>query len=225
MTGSFAELPQRRVSSMRRCCVDPGLDAGDLVSTPAPAMAVSSDESTKGPPSFEHLDLNLMPRPFRIEKKKATARRNKTVKQIIAEAARKEASATGTQSNSGSSTPRHSLGGDGPAGGPAGGPGHVVQAAQRLSSLVLERNLQAAMAGAPSVQGPGITYSNIESAPSLDPSSQRRYCDITGLPALYTDPKTRLRYHNREVYAYIKAMPPSSLEAYLALRGANTVLK
>ncbi len=49
-------------------------------------------------------------------------------------------------------------------------------------------------------RGRRLTYTNIESAPSFHPSSQKKYCDITGLPAPYTDPKTRLRYHNKEVF-------------------------
>ena len=73
--------------------------------------------------------------------------------------------------------------------------------------------------------GPAPTYTNIESAPSFHPSSQRRYCDITGLPAPYTDPKTRLRYHNKEVFGSIRTMPSNVTEGFLAARGAHTVLK
>jgi len=69
------------------------------------------------------------------------------------------------------------------------------------------------------------TYANIESAPSLHPANARKWCDVTGLPARYTDPKTRLRYVDREVYAVIGALPPGGAERYLELRGANVVLK
>lgn len=70
-----------------------------------------------------------------------------------------------------------------------------------------------------------VTYTNIESAPSLHPSGRKHYCDVTGLPAPYTDPKTRLRYHNVEVFHLIRTMPQSTTEGYLGARGAHTVLK
>ena len=73
--------------------------------------------------------------------------------------------------------------------------------------------------------GMAVTYTNIESAPSLHPSSQRRYCDVTGLSAPYTDPKSRLRYHNKEIFALIRGMNQASTEQYLAARGAHVVLK
>ncbi|KLJ12355.1 hypothetical protein EMPG_09520 [Blastomyces silverae] len=63
--------------------------------------------------------------------------------------------------------------------------------------------------------GPAVTYTNIESAPSLHPSSQKRYCDITGLPAPYTDPKTRLRYHDKEVFAVVRTLGQGVAESYL----------
>lgn len=73
--------------------------------------------------------------------------------------------------------------------------------------------------------GPAVTYTNIESAPSLHPSSQKRYCDITGLPAPYTDPKTRLRYHDKEVFAVVRSLGQGVAESYLEVRGAHVVLK
>jgi len=100
--------------------------------------------------------------------------------------------------------------------------------------LVLERSLgvpkQPAADVASSVGGGGgpsmsVTYTNIESAPSLHPSSQKKYCDVTGLPTSYTDPKSRLRYFNAEIYNYIRVMPQGQKEGYLAARGAHTILK
>ncbi|WFD03770.1 chromatin-remodeling complex subunit ies6 [Malassezia obtusa] len=46
------------------------------------------------------------------------------------------------------------------------------------------------------------TYTSVEAPPSLLPA--KRYCDVTGLQALYTDPKTRLRYHSAEIYDIIR---------------------
>ncbi|KAG9295716.1 hypothetical protein G9A89_001733 [Geosiphon pyriformis] len=67
------------------------------------------------------------------------------------------------------------------------------------------------------------TYSNIEAPPSLIP--QKKYCDITGLEAKYTDPKTRLRYYSSEVYKEIKQMSPGVVQDYLGLRNAAVVLR
>ncbi|CAG8451009.1 5599_t:CDS:2 [Diversispora eburnea] len=67
------------------------------------------------------------------------------------------------------------------------------------------------------------TYSNIEAPPSIIP--QKKYCDITGLEAKYTDPKTRLRYHSAEVYKEIKQLAPGVVQDYLGLRHAAVVLR
>ena len=80
-------------------------------------------------------------------------------------------------------------------------------------------------ASAGSSSGPIPTYTNIESAPSLHPASRRHYCDVTGLPAPYTDPKTRLRYHNGEVFGLVRTLGTQAAEGYLEARGAHTVLK
>ncbi|KAJ2007693.1 chromatin-remodeling complex subunit ies6 [Coemansia thaxteri] len=67
------------------------------------------------------------------------------------------------------------------------------------------------------------TYWSIDAPPSLIP--QKKYCDVTGLPAKYTDPKTNVRYHSAEVYQIVKSLPPGSEQQYLALRNASVVLK
>lgn len=131
-------------------------------------------------------------------------------------------------STSGSTTPATAAAASGD-----GFPPNLAQANRSLSKLVLEKNLRTGgNGGAPSVamvvatlgaSAPTVTYTNIESAPSLAP--QRRYCDITGLNAPYTDPKTRLRYHNSEVFAVIRGFQQGVAEQYLEMRGAHTVLK
>lgn len=99
---------------------------------------------------------------------------------------------------------------------------NLAQASRSLGKLVLEKSLQATAAAKP-LGSVGVTYTNIESAPSLAP--QRKYCDITGLKGSYQDPKTRLRYHNAEVFGLIRALPQGYAEQYLEARGAHTVLK
>jgi INO80 complex subunit C len=113
---------------------------------------------------------------------------------------------------------------------------NLAQASRSLSKLVLEKSLNVAgghrgatngagltVAGSGVSTAPSATYTNIESAPSLEHS--RRYCDVTGLPAPYMDPKTRMRYHNREVFAMIRSLPQGAAEQFLEARGAHTVLK
>ncbi|EOD49082.1 putative chromatin-remodeling complex subunit ies6 protein [Neofusicoccum parvum UCRNP2] len=171
---------------------------------------------------LDRLDMFRVHKPFRNPSWKPPQRRNKNVKQIIAEAQRKEASVMATQNNSGSSTPAV-LGGTGtatPANGSSSSSSNIAQAAQNLSAMVLEKNGRAAAGMA---TGPAVTFTNIEAPPSLQ--VKRKYCDITGLPAAYTDPKTRLRYHNSEIFGTIRSMGQSTTESYLAARGAHTVLK
>jgi len=175
---------------------------------------------------LDQLDLALRPKPFRSTRWKPSQRRNKNIKQIVTEASRKEASVMATQDNSGSSTPNplSSAMNTGaatplPTNGASSHP-NISQAAQNLSTMVLERNLQAAMSS-----GPIATYTNIESAPSLHPAHQKHYCDITGLPAPYTDPKSRLRYHNKEVFDVVRSLSQGVAERYLEARGAHVVLK
>lgn len=98
---------------------------------------------------------------------------------------------------------------------------NIAQAAQSLSTLVLEKNLQRNALPV----GPAVTYTNIESAPSLHPAHSKHYCDITGLPSRYTDPKSRLRYHDKEVFGVVRTLPQGVAENYLAARGAHVVLK
>ncbi|KAF8996017.1 hypothetical protein BDQ17DRAFT_1364945 [Cyathus striatus] len=67
------------------------------------------------------------------------------------------------------------------------------------------------------------TYSSIEVPPSVLP--QKRYCDITGLEAPYTDPATGLRYHDKSVYELIKGLSVSTAKEYLSARGVNSIVK
>ncbi|KAI9721019.1 MAG: hypothetical protein M1812_002498 [Candelaria pacifica] len=198
---------------------------------------------------LDNLDIARLPRTFRSRTWKPSQRRNKNIKQIITEASRKEASlippTTTTTDNSGTSTPLplppaqsqnnlSSTANNGNLQPPNGSTqngirngaaqSNISQAAQNLSSLALSPiptpNSTTIISTYPSA-----TYTNIESAPSLHPGHQRHYCDITGLPAPYTDPKTRLRYHNKEVFSVVRGLGQGVAEQYLEARGAHTVLK
>ncbi|ORY81749.1 hypothetical protein BCR35DRAFT_265619, partial [Leucosporidium creatinivorum] len=63
----------------------------------------------------------------------------------------------------------------------------------------------------------------VEAPPSVVP--QKKWCDVTGLEAPYTDPKSTLRYHNAEVYEVLKTFQPAVIQTYLAVRGQGVVLR
>ncbi len=139
-----------------------------------------------------------------------------------------------TQDNSGAATPQTNAdedietGEDTPmtdADATPQAPLNLAQASKSLSKLVLEKNMAASNAALRGVGGgaPAATYTNIESAPTLAPT--KHYCDITGLQAPYTDPKTRLRYHDKETFAVVRGLGQGVAEMYLEARGAHTVLK
>lgn len=169
-------------------------------------ITTASDENTHMA-LLDKLDMHKIHKPFRNPSWKPPQRRNKTVKQIISEAQRKEQSLLATQNNSGATTPQ---------------PTDASSAANPpdLARAVMERNQQ--QATQPLVI-PTYTYTSMTAAPSFKP--KQRYCDLTGLPAPYQDPKTGLRYHNKEIYAILNTLSTTQVQEYLAARGANTVLK
>ena len=190
----------------------------------------ASDESNHQE-LMDKLDIYGVRKRFRNPNWRAAQRRNKNVKQIISEAARRnEVSMQVTQENSRLATPapESTNGATGSVTPTVNGnelKPNLEKADQNLSRLAIEQNAQAKGEKSFSSAPPSITYTNIESAPSLHPSSQRRYCDITGLPAPYTDPKSKLRYHNGEVFNLVRTLGQHSTESYLTARGAHTVLK
>ncbi|XP_076869291.1 INO80 complex subunit C [Brachyhypopomus gauderio] len=65
-------------------------------------------------------------------------------------------------------------------------------------------------------------YYNIDAPPSLKPP--KKYSDISGLPANYTDPQTKLRFTSSEEFSYIRLLPTDVVAGYLALRKASCVV-
>lgn len=191
----------------------------------APSTPQPSDDSHQQ--LLDQLDITAQRHRFSKPNWKPSQRRNKNIKQIISESQRKEASVLASQNNSGATTPFPPTGANTNGAmtpiltnGSTKQP-NIAQAAQSLSTLVLEKNLQRNA----TQLGPAVTYTNIESAPSLHPAHTKHYCDITGLPSKYTDPKTRLRYHDKEVFGVVRTLPQGVAENYLAARGAHVVLK
>ncbi|KAL2134666.1 hypothetical protein VTI74DRAFT_11177 [Chaetomium olivicolor] len=185
---------------------------------------------------MEQLDIHSIHKTFRNPHWRPNQRRNKNIKTILGDASRKEASVTATpQDDSGAATPApqdndglSTSGTSTPAIPSAGGTANLqpnlAQASRSLSKLVLEKSLATSSKPANGMSSaPTATYTNIESAPSLAPL--KHYCDVTGLPAPYLDPKTRMRYHNREVFGMIRNLPQGVGEQFLEARGAHTVLK
>ena len=203
----------------------------------APITTHSTEETHAA--LLDTLDMHKVPKPFRNPHYKAAGRRNKNLKQILSEAQRaQQNSVMNTQQNSGASTPLpEKMDTDGST-TPSLHP-NPAQASQDLTRLVLEKNLSknnanpnASASGALTPggggaggmpTGPSVTYTSIAAAPSFKP--KRKYCDITGLPAKYTEPTTGLHYYNKELYPVVRALSTSQVQEYKAARGAATVLK
>ncbi|XP_013877315.1 INO80 complex subunit C [Austrofundulus limnaeus] len=65
-------------------------------------------------------------------------------------------------------------------------------------------------------------YYNIDAPPSLKPA--KKYSDISGLPANYTDPQTKLRFASSEEFSYIRLLPTDVVTGYLTLRKATCIV-
>lgn len=65
-------------------------------------------------------------------------------------------------------------------------------------------------------------YYNIDVPPSLKPA--KKYSDISGLPANYTDPQTKLRFTSSEEFSYIRLLPTDVVTGYLTLRKATCIV-
>lgn len=87
---------------------------------------------------------------------------------------------------------------------------------KRLRQLIAAENYQDLPADVP-------TYANMDAPPSMYPP--KAYCDITGCEAPYVDPKTHLRYANTEAFRVARSLSPDEVQARLAIRNAQIVLK
>ncbi|XP_058818718.1 INO80 complex subunit C [Topomyia yanbarensis] len=67
-----------------------------------------------------------------------------------------------------------------------------------------------------------VTYSSINAPPSFVPA--KKYSDISGLIAPYTDPHSKLHYHNAEEFQTVRSLPMDLTAGYLALRGASSIV-
>jgi len=68
-----------------------------------------------------------------------------------------------------------------------------------------------------------VTFSSLEGPPSFRPA--KKYSDLSGFEANYTDPHTRLQYSCPEEFAELRKLPSDIVQGYLALRKATTHLQ
>ena len=61
------------------------------------------------------------------------------------------------------------------------------------------------------------TYTSIDAPPPLKPP--KKYSDLSGLLAKYTDPLTGLYYNSSEEFELIRTLPTDIVQGYLSLRG------
>ncbi|XP_053120816.1 INO80 complex subunit C isoform X2 [Hemicordylus capensis] len=66
------------------------------------------------------------------------------------------------------------------------------------------------------------SYFSIDAPLSCKPA--KKYSDISGLPANYTDPQSKLRFSTIEEFAYIRMLPSDVVTGYLTLRKATAVV-
>ncbi|XP_022102330.1 INO80 complex subunit C-like isoform X2 [Acanthaster planci] len=67
------------------------------------------------------------------------------------------------------------------------------------------------------------TYSSIDAPPSIKPA--KKYSDLSGFPAKYTDPQTKLRYADAEEFSRARMLPADIVTGLLTLRKANPELQ
>uniref|UniRef100_A0A0B6ZRZ5 Vps72/YL1 C-terminal domain-containing protein n=1 Tax=Arion vulgaris TaxID=1028688 RepID=A0A0B6ZRZ5_9EUPU len=67
-----------------------------------------------------------------------------------------------------------------------------------------------------------VTYGSIDAPPSFKPA--KKYSDISGLEARYTDPQTKMRYANADEYRRVHLLPGDIIAGCLHLRKANTLV-
>ncbi|XP_008851917.1 INO80 complex subunit C isoform X1 [Nannospalax galili] len=65
-------------------------------------------------------------------------------------------------------------------------------------------------------------YFSIDAPPSFKPA--KKYSDVSGLLANYTDPQSKLRFSTSEEFSYIRRLPSDVVTGYLALRKATSIV-
>jgi len=63
----------------------------------------------------------------------------------------------------------------------------------------------------------------MQAPPSAYPA--KKYCDLTGFEAPYTEPKSKIRYAAADLYPNVRALPEQQVKALLALRNVESGLR
>lgn len=66
-----------------------------------------------------------------------------------------------------------------------------------------------------------VTYGSIDAPISFKPG--KKYSDISGFQAKYTDPQTKLRYSSASEFRIVRQLPYDRMQGYLGLRNASYV--
>lgn len=168
----------------------------------------------------DNQSYSMLPKPFKDEKSKKGPRRNKTLKQILAAERLRAKQVTDTLMKS-SATSEEDV--DTARAAPDDPSLSNEQQQQQQSQPTASKKARKDTLAPVNVDVNYNAYLVIEAPPSVIPP--KKYCDVTGLEAPYVDPKTRLRYHNAEVYELIKTFGPGLDQSYLSLRGAHITLR
>ncbi|XP_076061157.1 INO80 complex subunit C isoform X2 [Oratosquilla oratoria] len=67
-----------------------------------------------------------------------------------------------------------------------------------------------------------VLYSSIDAPPAFTPG--KKYSDISGLPAKYTDPLTKLRYADTTEFHRVRDLPLDIVSGLLELRKASSIV-
>mmetsp|Transcript_3548 Transcript_3548/g.6720 ORF Transcript_3548/g.6720 Transcript_3548/m.6720 type:complete len:164 (-) Transcript_3548:45-536(-) len=87
---------------------------------------------------------------------------------------------------------------------------------KNVKQIVLNENYESLPIDTP-------TFSSIEAPPSILP--RVKYCEITGFPAKYTDPRTKMHFCSPEAFRLARSLPDHAVQKFLALRQADLRLK
>ncbi|MCL4132871.1 UNVERIFIED_CONTAM: hypothetical protein GTU68_008059 [Idotea baltica] len=96
--------------------------------------------------------------------------------------------------------------------------------ALRMSKKRVWKNLKQVLALEKSYIWPleAVNYSHIEAPPSFTPA--KRYSDVSGLPAKYTDPLTKLRYSTTSEYYHVRNLSMDIVNGLLEIRKASSIV-
>jgi len=67
-----------------------------------------------------------------------------------------------------------------------------------------------------------VLYGSIDAPPTFTPA--KKYSDVSGLPANYTDPMTKLRYADSTEFYRVRDLPMDIVNGLLELRKASSIV-